>query len=128
VNRRRAAALAGAAVALAGCRLRFDDPGGQHAVLLPPDDAARAELVDVVTRELRAPAAVLLGDDALLRSSLLLVERAPHADPEGHPVDGRERGRPERFRLWLFRGRCELEHEGGGRATLVHARCTRAAD
>lgn len=118
----RALALA-AALALGACRVLEAAEPREPAVLVAPDAAAHAELVAAVTHELGRPAPVLLGDDALTHASLLLIERVMPRDAQGLPFDGRTRGRPERFSLWLTDGRCVLEHAGGGRATLAKAHC-----
>ena len=122
---RRAALLAGAALAGA-CHVLADAPGDGPAVLRAPDPAARAELVAAVTRALGAATPVRLADDALVSSSQLIIERAALPDPEGHPADGRVRGRPEHFELRLRDGHCELLHVGGGRVRLAHATCAPA--
>jgi hypothetical protein len=124
----RAALGGSAALALSACALATQSPAAQPAILLAPDAAARAELVVAVTRELRAPADVRLADDAFVHASEITVDRVMPRDAAGHPLDGRQRGRPEQFRMWLVDGQCVLEHVGGSRVTLMNARCTRAPD
>ena len=121
----RALGLA-AALALGACRVLEAAEPPEPAVLVTPDAAVHAELVAAVSHELGRPTPVLLGDDALTRSSQLLIERVMPRDAEGRPFDGRTRGRPERFSLWLADGHCVLEHAGGGRTTLAKARCAPA--
>ena len=84
---------------------------------------SRAELRRVVGHALGG-APVTLADDALTRESELIIEPARARDPQGAPLDGRERGRPERFRLVKSDGRCVLVHERTGkRFTLAEAAC-----
>lgn len=123
---RAAALLVGAALALAGCHIVADAPARPLAVLVSPDAATRAELAEVVRRELHAASRVRLADDALISTSELIIERDMPRDAEGRPFDGRERGRPEHFWLRLVNGRCALEHEGGSSVTLRNARCVTA--
>lgn len=113
--------------ALAGCRVVVDAPARPLAVLVSPDAAARAELVEVVSRELHAASPVRLADDALVTASELIIERDMPRDAEGRPFDGRERGRPEHFWLRLVSGRCTLEHDGGSSVTLRNAHCVAAS-
>jgi len=68
---------------------------------------------------------VTLADDALVRDDKLIVQRAPHPDSEGRPLDGRETGRPEHFRLVRNDSRCVLVQESTGRRwTLTSADCS----
>jgi hypothetical protein len=122
----RAALGGSAALALAACALASQNPAVQPAILVAADAAARAELVAAITRELRAPADVRLADDAFEHSSEITIDRMMPRDADGHPLDGRERGRPEHFQLWLVDGHCVLEHQGGTRVKLMRARCARA--
>ena len=119
----RVLALA-AALALSACRTLEAGTPPTPAVLVAPDAAARAELIDSISRELRRASPVLLADDALTGGSLLTIERVMPRDADGRPFDGRQRGRPERFLLWLIDGRCVLEHAGGARMTLARAHCS----
>lgn len=83
------------------------------AVITNPTAEGRAELLRVVRQALHG-APLTLADDALTRESALIVERAPARGPDGTPLQGRETGRPERFRLVRSGGRCVLVHEGDG--------------
>jgi len=93
------------------------------AVLTTPTAESRAELLRVVSRALnRVPLA--LAEDALTHDSALIIERARARDPEGARLDGRETGRPERFRLVKNGSRCVLVHERTGkRFRLASAAC-----
>ena len=118
----RGLAVAAIAVAcLAACRVSVD-PDPVPAVLIAVDDAARSELVAALSAALNRTA-VRVAADALQHDSELVIERAPARDPSGLPLNGRESARPQHFRLLLISGRCVLEHDGGGRAILRHARC-----
>lgn len=95
----------------------------QQAVLIAPTAAARAELHDIVSAALGNPA-LTLADNALIQESVLIVERVPRTDSSGVLLDGRERGRPERFVLVTQGSRCLLVHERTGqRRQLQHAQC-----
>jgi hypothetical protein len=119
-----AALLAGAA--LAACHIVVDAPAQPTAVLIDPDAAARAELVEAVSRELHSSSPVRLADDALVSSSELIIDREMPRDAAGLPLDGREHGRPEHFWLRLVDHRCTLKHVGGSSVTLKHAHCVAA--
>ncbi len=84
------------------------------ALVTHPTAASRAELLRVVRRALNG-ASVQIADDALTGDNVLLIERARHRDSEGRLLDGREKGRPERFRLVKAGSRCVLVHERTGR-------------
>jgi hypothetical protein len=84
------------------------------AVITSPTPESRVELLRVVSEALHG-APLTLADDALTRESTLIVERARARGPDGTPLQGRETGRPERFRLLQDRSRCVLVHEGSGR-------------
>ena len=89
-----------------------------------PTAQSRAELVRVVSRALNG-ASVTIADDALTGDSTLIVERAARRDAQGLPLDGRETGRPEQFRLVKNGSRCVLVHERTGRRwTLASTSCS----
>jgi len=93
------------------------------AILIAPDAAARAELLQTVRAALNNTP-LTLADDALLHDDVLLIERQPRLDPNGLPANGRELGRPERFRLSTDGKRCWLSQEGSERRwLLVSAKC-----
>ena len=94
------------------------------AVITDPTDESRAELRRVVSEALHG-APLTLADDALTRESTLIVERGRARGPDGTPLQGRDMGRPERFRLVKDGSRCVLVHEGNGhRFPLSSATCT----
>jgi hypothetical protein len=84
------------------------------AVITSPTPEARAELLRVV-REALGGVPVTLADDALTRTSTLIVERSLVRGPDGTRAQGREIGRPDHFRLVRSGGRCVLIHEESDR-------------
>jgi hypothetical protein len=103
-----------------GCRTVRPEPAGVPAVIVDPSDASRAALAEAVGASLNG-APVTLADDALTRSSTLVVERARLRDPAGLPAQGRDLGSPERFHLVKRGARCVLLHERTGRASSLEA-------
>jgi hypothetical protein len=99
-------------LALASCHARA--PQDAPAVIASPSPESRAELRRVVSEALGG-APVTLADDALVRETTLVVERARARDAEGRPLDGREKRRPEHFRLVKSGDSCVLVHEQTGR-------------
>ena len=93
------------------------------AVILEPSPRSREELAGAMSAALNG-VTVTLADDALTRESTLVLERAKHRDASGLPVQGREMGMPERFRLVKSGTECVLVHEGTGRRfTLRETTC-----
>ena len=99
------------ALALAACRTAA--PEGP-AVMVNPTAASRAALAQAVGGAL-GTAPPRLADDALTRTSTLLVDRQAQRDPRGYPITGRDTGRPERFSLLKQGESCILVHEKDGR-------------
>ena len=103
----------GAVLLLVPCRTvpnRQDAP----AVVVEPNAESRAEIAGAVSASLNG-APVRLADDALTHDSLLVVERARHRDPSGVLIQGRELGKPQRFRLVKNGPDCVLIHEESGK-------------
>jgi hypothetical protein len=100
------------------------EPTHVHAALIiHPDAASRAELLDAVTAALNH-APVSLADDALVHDSVLLIERQPRLDPTGVQANGRELGMPERFLLASDGRHCVLTHDRTRRHwVLTHTQC-----
>jgi hypothetical protein len=114
-----AAAILAAVAACHGAERRPDAP----AVLVDPGEETRAALLAAVSSALDGVPATL-AEDALTGSSDLVVERVRPRDAGGTPLDGRDRGGPERFRLVASGGHCVLVHERtGARTALAGARC-----
>ena len=112
-----------ALLALAACPAR-SAPRDVPAVITNPGAESHAELVRVVSGALRG-AAVTIADDALTTDSTLIIERARPRDAAGRPLGGRDRGRPEHFRLVRNASRCVLVRERSGeRWTLASATCS----
>ncbi len=83
-----------------------------------PGAQSRAELAAAVSSALGG-VPVTLSDDALTRESTLILERARHRDASGVPVQGRETGMPERFRLVKIGAECVLVHERSGQRFIL---------
>jgi hypothetical protein len=94
---------------LAGCNLN-DVHDERPARIVAPSGESRAELKRAVSEMLHG-ADVMLADDALTGSSVLVVERNRIRSIENRPLSGRDLGRPERFRLVTSGDRCVLIHE-----------------
>jgi hypothetical protein len=112
-------------LALAGCSAQPAQP--EVAALLSAADAAsRAELERVISEAFNG-VTVTLADDALTRESTLTIERARPRDAQGVPLDGRDMGRPEHFRLLKVGSDCMLVQESTGqRWTLRDSKCVTA--
>jgi hypothetical protein len=111
--------VAGMLTLMACASARRDVP----AVIPSPTPESRAELARVVAGALHG-APLTLADDALTSDSTLVIEPVRPRDAGGVPLNGRERGRPEHFRLVKNGSRCVLVHEGTGRRfTLAAATC-----
>lgn len=112
---------------LTGCRTDAVAAEGVPALLRDPDAQTRADLQRVVSEALGG-AEVLLSDDALTESSLLIIERRRHVDAAGRRVMGRDLSAPDRFLLIKQGERCLLEHQASGqRWPMVGAVCIREA-
>jgi len=99
------------------------NPKDVPAVLTSPSTETRAALARTVSGALRG-APVTLADDALTRDTTPIIDHAQPRTADGVPLSGRERGRPERFRLVKDGSRCVLVHESTGeRWTLKAATC-----
>jgi hypothetical protein len=93
------------------------------AHIVAPDAASRAELRTTIARALQR-SDVLLADDALTRTSTLLIERTAARDPTGQRISGRDYEAPEQFELVLSAQRCTLIHtRTGQRYELRSTRC-----
>ena len=114
--------LAFTLAALSACRAWPATPG-TPAVITQPTAASRADLERAVAQALGG-APVTLADDALTRSSQLLIMRARARDARGLPLNGRELGRPQHFRLLRRGSHCVLLHvETGTSRVLTHTTC-----
>lgn len=93
------------------------------AVLVNPTPQSRAQLLRAVN-EMLGVSSVTLADDALTRSSVLLIERSPARDPGGVRSTGRDYGKPETITLVKSAGACVLlSARDGKRIVLTDATC-----
>lgn len=112
----------GALAALPACSA-WPRPAAVAAVITHPTAASHADLELAVSRALGG-GPVRLAGDALTRSASLIVGRARARDTRGLPLNGRELGRPQHFRLLLRGSQCELLHlETGKSFLLAHTSC-----
>ena len=96
---------------------------GVPAIVIHPTAASRAELQFAVSRALGGMP-VRLADDALTRDSTLIIAHAQVRDFRGLPLNGRELGRPQHFRLLMRGSHCVLLHvESGESRVLTHTSC-----
>ena len=117
-----ACAVLGALLWAGGCRT-VRAPDERADAVLEADAAAHAALAQAVGWALGG-VPVALADDALTRTSTLVVERVRPRDARGLPLNGRELGPAEHFRLVRTGARCVLVHEEGGEAfTLAGVGC-----
>jgi hypothetical protein len=89
-------------------------PADRAAVIAAPTAGTHAELTRVVTAALGG-APVTLAADALTRDPVLVVDHREPASLQGRIATGRTLEAPERFRLVLGGGRCELVRDSDGR-------------
>ena len=100
----------------------------QPAVLTNPSAQSISELQRVVRDALNG-VPVRLADDALTHDSALVIERAQARDAAGLPLNGRDLGKPEHFRLVKRGAQCILIHERTGKHwALRTATCAAEAD
>lgn len=100
-----------------------DEPGDVSALVAKPTSASTTEIRDVVENALPGRN-ILLANDAFTKSSLLVIERRRHERLEGTLSSGVADETPQRFRLVLTGGKCELVHlNTGQRHTLNRTRC-----
>jgi len=93
------------------------------ALIVEPDSNSRAELLQVVSAAL-GQAEILLGDDALVESSQLIITRKQHKSIQNGVLLGRSYELPEHFNLVINQGRCTLvRQKTGQRWQLRQTRC-----
>ncbi|MET3130449.1 hypothetical protein AAKU55_000706 [Oxalobacteraceae bacterium GrIS 1.11] len=103
-------------------------PTETPALLVRPDAAARDQLRAAVSRVLKAPS-LTLADDALLRNSVMVIEKVRPRDARGIQLDGRDRDKPEPFRLLKVDDVCVLVRlRTGQRIALPASHCMPADD
>lgn len=84
--------------------------GDRPAVIVNPTPESRAELERVVS-DMLFGAEITLSEDALTKSSVLVVEHDRIRRLGQPPLTGRDLGKPERFRLLTTGTACVLIHE-----------------
>jgi len=93
---------------------------GCRTVTTEQDRAAR--IIRVVNEALHTD--VTLADDALTKSSVLIIERSPPRSIEGLPTQGRNMDVPIQFRLVINHGDCVLvDQRDRSRHKLENTRC-----
>jgi hypothetical protein len=95
----------GALTVLAGCQ-SMATGNDVPARITNPSDASRAVLQKVVNEALHTE--VLLADDALTTSSILVIEKNPPESMQSPPATGRIMDPPIRFHLVLSDSDCLL--------------------
>jgi signal transduction histidine kinase len=116
-------ALLGLTLAALPACAAWPQTAGVPAVITRSTAASHSDLERAVSQALGG-IPVRLADDALTRSSLLLIGRAQARDARGLPLNGRELERPQHFRLLRRGSQCRLLHIETGRSqALPHTRC-----
>jgi hypothetical protein len=112
-----------ALLGFAACR-RIPAQAEAPAVLTNPTRESRASLVQAVSKAIPG-GPVTLADDALTRTDTLIIEHVSPRGPDGLPIEGRERGSPERFRLVRIGSDCVLVHlRTEKHYVLAHVTCS----
>jgi hypothetical protein len=110
-------------LALWGCKSVHSAPE-VPAVIVQPTAESRAALASTLRQAFHG-APVTLADDALTTTNVLIIERVPVRDENGLPIDGRERGTPERFELVKSGESCVLlQQRTGKRFVLANTQCS----
>lgn len=100
------ARFAAAILLVSGCQT-MNAAADVPALLSEPDEASRAALRDTISA-IFGGQDVPLADDALTKSSLLLIERNPRGSLDAPPATGRVLEEPIRFRLVKSGDECVL--------------------
>ncbi len=110
------------AASFAGCKNVAPD-ADQAAVIVNPDAASRAALQATVNAALHTD--VLLADDALTDTSILIIERKVPQSIEGSPAQGRTMEMPFQFRLVTNGSECVLiDQRDMSRTVLADTVCS----
>ena len=113
--------LALATLAVAGCK-NVAPPADVPAVIVDPDAASRAALKQAVDAMFDRD--VLLADDALTDSSLLIIERRVPRSIDGSPAAGRTMDMPYQLRLVTDGSQCVLiDPRDASRHVLADTTC-----
>ncbi len=109
------------AASFAGCKNVAPD-ADQAAVIVNPDAASRAALQATINAALHTD--VLLADDALTDTSILIIERKVPQSIEGSPAQGRTMEMPFQFRLVTNGSECVLiDQRDMSRTALANTVC-----
>lgn len=109
-----------ALLALAACKNVA--PDAEPALIVDPDAASRAALQAAVNGVFGRE--VLLADDALTTSSLLIIERQMPRSMDGSPAAGRTMDPPVQLQLVTDGANCILvDTRDGSRHILTDTRC-----
>lgn len=110
-----------AALLLFGCKNVAPD-ADQPAVIINADDGSRAALQETVNSVLGKD--VLLADNALTDSSMLIIEQRIPRSIEGSPAQGSIVDKPVQFRLVTDGSNCVLvDQRDGSRHLLANTSC-----
>ena len=101
-------AIASCCIAVVACKHVVDD-ASQPAIIVDPTDASRAALQQAVNEAMRTD--VLLAEDALTDSSILIIEHQVPESITGSPAQGRNMEMPVQFRLFTNGTVCVLEDQ-----------------
>jgi len=88
------------------CKKTVHTEQDQPARIIEADEASRAALQNAINTALHAE--VMLADDALTDTSVLVIERNPPRSLQGHPAQGRIMEAPIQFRLMRHGEDCVL--------------------
>ncbi|RTR39134.1 hypothetical protein EKG38_09415 [Shewanella canadensis] len=105
--------LPGILLLLAGCSLQAQDlrvSEASPALLSDSSTDSKAELQHAIASLLKAEE-VLIADDAFMQSSRLSLSRAPHTDPSGQLIMGRNFEMPDVVQLFIQGEQCFVYHE-----------------
>ena len=110
-------------MSLHGCRKKtVPTAQEQPARIVETDAASRAALQNAVHAALHTQ--VTLADDALTKTSVLIIERNPPRSLRGHPAQGRIMEAPIQFRLVRHGEDCVLiDQRDSARYPLENTRC-----
>ena len=113
--------IAALAAGTIGCRTAPTNHD-KAARIVDPDDASRVALQQAVNQALNTN--VLLADDALTESSLLVIERKPPRTMQSLPTQGRNMEPPFQFRLVINGTDCILiDQRDRSRYPLDNTQC-----
>ncbi len=98
-------------------------PAGTPALLVQPSNAARQELHTAVARMMGVDS-VAVASDALLYTSLMVIEKNRPRGADGVQLSGRDYDKPEQFRLIKLNQECALvKLRTGAREVLRECQC-----